>query len=100
LSIVGRRRPAGRLEEPHQLPLFDRLAAHRPRRPAIEEQGLDRIIRRPVLTPPGILGHVESLASSFEPTNSTSSNHRSPAKSKGKGGIARRGARTHTQLTS
>src|SRR5262245_11018964 len=44
VRVAGGRRPARRLEEDIELGLRNRLARHRPRRPSIEEQRLDRMV--------------------------------------------------------
>ena len=45
LEIAGRRRPAGGLEQRQQLGLGERLARHRARRPAVEKEGIDGMVR-------------------------------------------------------
>ncbi len=59
LLVAGRGGPAGGLEQSHQFGIGDRLAAHRPWRPALQEEGLDRVVRLADRQGIGMLSHVQ-----------------------------------------
>src|SRR5690606_6650961 len=57
LLVEGRRRPACGLEKLLELARRERLARHRSRRPAAEEDRLDRVIGLPVIERIGKIRH-------------------------------------------